>query len=126
MHSDSFCDDEGLLEGVGSDSPLFMETLIGEIQGYSRRFPETNDRVDERWSLIECGIRNSDWRKFLDWSGRCPRSTCPSPNSRLGGMILLLAGAAISHNLEADEPLWQAVADVLSPQLRMALFGTGG
>ena len=103
-----------------------METLIGEIQGFSRRFSETNDRIDERWSLIDCGIKQPDWQKFIEWARRCTGSECPTPNSWLGGMVLLLAGAAISQSLEMDEPLWQAVAEVLSPQLKMALFGTGG
>lgn len=125
MQSNPYCEDEGLLEGVGPESPRFVETLVGEIQGFSRRFSDATDRIDERWSLIDCGIKAPDWQKFLDWAGKCPRSACPGPNSRLAGMILLLAGAAVAQGLEADEPLWQAVADVLSPPLRFALFGVG-
>jgi hypothetical protein len=125
MHSNFYCEDEGLLEGISAGSPRFMETLVGEMQGFSRRFSVANDRIDERWSLIDCGIKTPDWQKFLDWAGSCPHSACPGPNSWLGGMILLLAGAAIAQGLEADEPLWQAVADVLSPPLRLTLFGFG-
>lgn len=43
----------------------------------------------------------------------------------MGGMVLLLVGAAVARTIEMDEPLWQRTSDVCSPALRAQLFGAG-
>jgi hypothetical protein len=112
----------GLLDQVRPDSPKFMSILLGQIQGFGRKFFQgTSD--DERWSLIDCGLKAPDWQKILDWASRCPAADAPRPDSRAAGILLLLIGAAVARSLEHDEPLWQMVANACSDELRAALFG---
>lgn len=112
----------GLLDQVPPDSPRFVGTLLTQIHGFGRQFPQrTAD--DERWSLTDCGLKAPDWKKVLDWAGRCPAADAPRPNSRTAGLLLLLIGAAVARSLDKDEPLWQMVADACSDDLRATLFG---
>lgn len=113
----------GVLDQVRPDSPRFIGVLLGEIQGFSRRFCQgTSD--DERWSLVDCGLKETDWQKIRDWACRCSAADAPRADSRVAGTLLLLIGAAVSRSLEKDEPLWQMVTNACSDELRAALFGS--
>jgi len=93
------------LSQIPADSPHFIPTLTAEIQNFGTGFLAGSGE-DERWSLAECGLQESVWNKILEWAARCPDTECPRANSRMGGIVLLVVGAAVSRTLDVEDPLW--------------------
>jgi hypothetical protein len=124
MHTASYIPVTGLLGQIPASSPQFIPTLTSEIQNFGNRFLAASGE-DERWSLVDCGLRESVWQKILEWAARCPGTECPRANSRMAGIVLLVVGAAVSRTLDMEDPLWERVADACSPTLRASLFRSG-
>jgi len=112
------------LSQIPADSPRFIPTLTSEIQDFGNRFLRGSGE-DQRWSLAECGLDESVWNKVLEWSARCPKTECPIANSRMGGIVLLVVGSAVSRTLDKEDPLWERVAAACGPSLRASLFRLG-
>jgi hypothetical protein len=121
MHTTPYIPVTGLLGQIPANSPQFIPTLTAEIQNFGNRFLSASGD-DERWSLVDCGLRESVWQKILEWAARCPGTECPRANSRMGGIVLLVVGAAVSRTIDMEDPLWERVADACSPALRASLF----
>jgi hypothetical protein len=121
----SFSSVTSSLTQIPADSPHFIPTVAAEIQNFGNRFLAGTGE-DQRWSLAECGLQESVWNKILEWSARCPDTECPRANSRMGGIVLLVVGAAVSRTLDMEDPLWERVAMACSPSLRASLFRLGG
>lgn len=121
MHTAPYIPVTGLLGQIPANSPQFIPTLTAEIQNFGNRFLAASGE-DERWSLVDCGLRESVWQKILEWAARCPETECPHANSRMGGIVLLAVGSAVSRTLDTEDPLWERVAEACSPALRASLF----
>jgi hypothetical protein len=124
MHTAPYIPVTGLLGQIPARSPEFIPTLTAEIHNFGTRFLAASG-VDERWSLVDCGLRESVWLKILEWAAYCPGTECPRANSRMGGIVLLVVGSAVSRTLDMEDPLWERVADACSPALRASLFRNG-
>ena len=124
MHMTPFGSVTSSLTQIPADSPQFISTLTAEIQNFGTRFLAGSGE-DERWSLVECGLQESVWDKILEWAARCSDTECPRANSRMGGIVLLVVGAAVSRTLDVEDPLWERVAMACSPSLRASLFRLG-
>ena len=112
------------LTQIPADSPRFITTLTAEIDKFGNQYLASSGE-DQRWSLAECGLRESVWNKVLEWTARCSDSECPRADSKMGGIVLLVAGAAVSRTLDTEDPLWERVARACSPSLRASLFRSG-
>jgi hypothetical protein len=120
----SFSSITSALSQIPADSPHFIPTLTAEIQRFGNCYLAGSGE-DQRWSLAECGIQEAVWNKILEWAARCPETECPRANSRMGGIVLLVVGAAVSRTLDTEDPLWERVAIACSPLLRTSLFRLG-
>ena len=99
----------------------FANALVSEVHAFGRRF---SAEVDERWSLIDCGLEATHWDKVRMWSESCRAGDVPSPNSTTAGLLLLLIGAAVARSLDLDQPLWHKVAESCSQPLRESWFSS--
>ena len=124
MHTPPYGSVTSSLSQISSHSPQFIPTLTAEIQNFGNRFLAGSGE-DQRWSLIECGLQESVWSKILEWASHCPASEAPRANSRMGGIVLLAVGSAVSRTLDMEDPLWERVAMACSPSLRASLFRVG-
>ena len=110
-----------MLDQIQHDDPQFVNTLLGEVHAFGKRF---SAEVDERWSLIDCGLTATHWEKLRMWARSCHTSDIPSPGSLLAGLLLLLIGSAVARSLDKDEPLWHKVAESCSQPLRQCWFSS--
>jgi hypothetical protein len=124
MHTTLYGSVTSSLTQIPAQSPQFIPTLTAEIQNFGNRFLAGSGE-DQRWSLAECGLQESAWNKILEWASSCPPGQAPRANSRMGGIVLLMVGAAVSRTLDMEDPLWERVALACSPALRSSLFRVG-
>ena len=124
MHTRPYGSVTSSLSQISPHFPQFIPTLTAEIQNFGNRFLAGSGE-DQRWSLIECGLQESVWSKILEWASHCPASEAPRANSRMGGIVLLTVGSAVSRTLDMEDPLWERVAMACSPSLRASLFRVG-
>lgn len=112
------------LSQIPARSPHFIPTLTAEIQNFGNRFL-AGSGDDQRWSLADIGLQEPVWNKILEWAYNCSSGEAPCANSRMGGIVLLAVGAAVSRTLDMEDPLWERVAAACSPSLRSSLFRVG-
>ena len=113
---------DGLFAHLEPGSPSFATGCAAALLRFGRDY-STTEPIDERWSLVECGLQKPDWDKILQWAYKCPKSEVPSAGSLTSGILILAISTAVGRLLE-QEGLWQAVSASCSPVLREELFGT--
>ncbi len=110
-----------MLDHLHPESPQFAYGCVEVVQRFGRSFSQTSN-TDERWSLAECGLCETDWQKVRHWARTCRAESVPSANGRAAGVMLLVLGSAVARSLERDEALWRSVADSCSPALQREFF----
>lgn len=104
-------------------SPSFAHRCAGELLRFGRAHKCCRD--GERWSLAECGIDASDWRRLLNWAENCQPSSFPRIQGLEAGIMMFAIATAVARTLD-EEGLWSSVADACSPYLRGCWFGNTG
>jgi hypothetical protein len=113
------------LDDSQPEAPQFADRCVDAIQRFGYTFLKVSD-TDERWSLTECGLRETDWEKIRRWGRTCSAARVPRANTRVAGVMLIALSTAVARSLDKDEPLWHTVAEACSHDLQRALFGSNG
>lgn len=108
------------ISDVDVRSAQFSHRCAGELLRFGKAHKCCWD--GERWSLAECGMDASDWRRVLEWAGNCQPSSFPGIRELEAGIMMLAVAAAVARTLD-EEGLWSSVAGACSPFLRDRWFG---